>query len=106
MLAVRARSCRNRRQHPDWNFESLTRGIENGDRAIALLWSPENPQSIAEKRMKRVKNLDVCDVRTKGIVRDDGIIRISTVSFQPAVYLRIAGVGFTRATRSSYRSRY
>ena len=64
----------NLRQHPDRNFESLARGIENGDRAIALLWSSENPQSIAVKRMKRIKNLNVCDVRTQGIVRDDGII--------------------------------
>ena len=29
--------------------------------------------------MKRIKNLNVCDVRTQGIVRDDGIIPICTV---------------------------
>jgi hypothetical protein len=68
----------NRRQHPDWNFESLTRGIENGDSAIALLWSPEHPQSKAVKRMKRIENPNVRRVRTRGIVCDDGFTRTST----------------------------
>jgi hypothetical protein len=77
----------NRRQHPDWNFESLARRIENGDRAIATPWSSENPQSIAVKRMKRIKNLDVCDVRTQGIVRDDGLIHTFIVWFLPAAGL-------------------
>jgi hypothetical protein len=91
----------NRRKHPDWNFESLTRGIENGDRAIALFWSPENPQSIAVKRMKRIKNLDVCDVRTQGIVRDDGFIRMSTAWSRRVVSPPTSRIGFIPSTPSS-----
>jgi hypothetical protein len=68
----------NRREHPNRNFESLAYGIDNGDRTIAFLRLPEDPQPIAVKRMKRIKNLNVCDVRTQGIVRDDGTIRTFT----------------------------
>jgi hypothetical protein len=69
----------NRREHPSRNFEPLAYRIDNGDRTIAFLRLPENPQPIAVKRMKRIKNFNVCDVRTQGIVRDDVTTRTSTV---------------------------
>jgi hypothetical protein len=54
--------------------------------------------------MKRIENLNVRSVRTQGIVRDDGTIPISTVSFRPADYHQIAPDGFRLSKSSSFRS--
>ena len=93
----------NRREHPSRNFESLAYGIDNGDRPIAFLRLPEDPQSIAVKRMKRIKNFNVRDVRTQGIVRDDVIIRMFIALFRREVWLSIGPPGFVHAGDSFCR---
>ena len=54
--------------------------------------------------MKRIKNLNVCDVRTQGIVRDDGsmLIDISFCAFR-AVYQKMSDQVAT--TTTYWRSR-
>jgi hypothetical protein len=53
--------------------------------------------------MKRIKNPDVRDVCTQGIVRDDGFTRMFTASFHLAVSQPITADGFTRGIPSSCR---
>jgi hypothetical protein len=55
------------------------------------------------ERMKRIENLNVRGVRTQGIVRDDGIIRMSTAWFQPEVWLPTAADGSHRSRVSFCR---
>jgi hypothetical protein len=47
--------------------------------------------------MKRIENLNVRSVRTQGIVRDDGIIRMFIALFQREVWPSIGLAGFIRA---------
>ena len=49
--------------------------------------------------MKRIENLNVRSVRTQGIVRDGGIIRMSTAWFRPAAWLRTAADGSVHSPR-------
>jgi hypothetical protein len=50
--------------------------------------------------MKRIKYLNVRDVRTQGIVGDDVTIRMSIASFQPVDSPLTSSIGFSRAMRS------
>jgi hypothetical protein len=93
----------NRREHPSRNFQALAYGIDNRNRTIAFLRPPEDPQPIAVKRMKGIKNLNVRDIRTQGIVRDDVSIRTSTAPFQRAGCLRITAAGYGLAILSFWR---
>ena len=51
------------------------------------------------ERMKRIENLNVRSVRTQGIVRDGGIIRMSTAWFRPAASRPIRRAGSIHVPR-------
>ncbi len=70
--------CCGRREHPHRNLQVLAYRIEHRDCTVAALGSTNDSKPIAAERMKRVENFDVRSVRTRGIVRDGGIIRIFT----------------------------
>jgi hypothetical protein len=53
--------------------------------------------------VERVENLDMRVFRAQGIVSVDGIIPMSTASFQPAACLPITPDGFPLSTTSSYQ---
>ena len=57
-----------RRQHPDWNLQSPTGGVNDGDCSISPLRSTQDLKSSATERMKRVKDPDVRTFCAQGIV--------------------------------------
>jgi hypothetical protein len=70
--------CGGRREHPHRNLQPLAYWVQDRDCTIAALGSTNDSEAIALERMKRIENLNVRGVRTQGIVRDDGLIRIFT----------------------------
>jgi hypothetical protein len=67
-----------RREHPHRNFQALAYWIEHRDCTVAALGSTNDSKAIAVERMKRIENLNVRSVRTRGIVRDGGTTRTCT----------------------------
>lgn len=82
-----------RREHPHRDLQALAYRIEDRDGTVAAFGSTNDSKAIAVEWMKRIENLDVRGVRTQGIVRDDGSIRMSTAPFPLADFLPIAPAG-------------
>jgi hypothetical protein len=66
------------REHPHRNLQALACWVEDRHCTVAAFGSTNDSKAIAVERMKRIENLNVRGVRTQGIVRDDGFIRMST----------------------------
>lgn len=67
-----------RREHPNRNLQALAYWVEDRDCTVAALGPTNDSKAIAVERMKRIENLNVCGIRTQGIVRAACIIRIFT----------------------------
>ena len=83
----------SRREHPHRNLQALAYGVEDRDCTVAAFGSANDSKAIPVERMKRIENLNVLDVCTQGIVRDDGIIPMYTTSFPPEVWLSMVPDG-------------
>ena len=66
------------REHPYRNLQPLACCVEDRNCAVATFGSTNNSQTIAVKRMIGIENLNMRDICTQGIVRDDGSIPTST----------------------------
>ena len=86
-----------RTEHPHRNLQALAYWVKDRDCTVAAFGSTNDSKAIAVERMKRIENLNVRSIRTQGIVRDDGFIRMSTAWFQPEVWLPTAADGSHRS---------
>ena len=65
-----------RQQHPDRNLQSPPGWIHDTNRPISPLRSAKDPQGNTMKRVKRIEDLNICNIRAQGIVGVGAIIHI------------------------------
>jgi hypothetical protein len=56
-------------QHPHGNFQTPVGGVDDTDRAVALLWFADEPKGQAMKWVERVANANVCAVDAQRLKR-------------------------------------
>ena len=66
-----------RQEHPDRNFQSSPRRINDSNRSISPLRSAKDPQGGSMKRVKGVEDLNTRPTRAQGIVGVGASVRIS-----------------------------
>src|SRR5262245_7293796 len=93
---------RIRRQHPPGNFQTPVGGIDDTDRTVAPLWSPNDPQGHASKWVERIEDVNRRAVDTQGIVGASGGIHTYTASCPQADWHRITGDGSDHSTPGSF----
>src|SRR2546427_2468666 len=91
------------RQHPDRNLETPSRWVNDTHGPISPLRFAKDLQSNATERMKGVEDLNICIIRTQGIVGVGAAIRTSTASCPAAAYRLTIGSGSGRRRTSSCR---
>jgi len=84
-----------RGQHPYRDLQSLTRWIHNGNRTVAPLGAANDLENSVAERMERIEDLHARIFCAQGIVGADGFIRMFTVWFPPAAWLRTIRGGST-----------
>ena len=82
-----------RQEHPDRNFQSSPRRINDSDRSISPLRSAKDLKGSTMERMEWVENLDVRTFCAQGTVGVGAFIPTFTASSLPAVYLAIVPIG-------------
>ena len=82
-----------RQEHPDRNFQSPPRRINDSDRSISPLRSAKDLKGSTMERVEWVENLDVRTFCAQGTVGVGAIIPTFTASSLPAVYLAIIPIG-------------
>jgi hypothetical protein len=90
-----------RQEHPDRNFQSSPRRINDSNRSISPLRSAKDLKGSTMERVEWVENLDVRTFCAQGTVGVGAIIPMSTVSCQPVACLPTGLDGFL-AARSSF----
>lgn len=88
-------------QHPDWNLQALTAVVYDTDSTVCPFRSADNLEDRVMQGMEGIENLDVRRFCAQGIVGADASIRMSTVSFQPVVWLPTGADGF-HLSRASF----
>jgi hypothetical protein len=74
-----------RQEHPDRNFQSPPRRINDSDRPISPLRSAKDLKGSTMERVEWVENLDVRTFCAQGTVGVGAFIRMYTALFRPAV---------------------
>src|SRR6516165_120709 len=90
-----------RQQHPHRNFQTPPCWIDDTDRAIFPLRSPQNLKGRTVKGVKAVEDLDARGFRAQGTVGVGASIRISISSFPLAASHPITPAGFAPETNTS-----